>query len=83
MGDATLRVFAEGKAAFVFAETSAPTDFVYDQYSGHRCVTVEPGCTCADHAQALRDRDRLTAENARLQEIIDRHVKCPCVRGGL
>jgi hypothetical protein len=34
-------------------------------------------------ALAVQRIAELEAENARLQEIIDRHVKCPCVRGGL
>ena len=37
-------------------------------YAGHICCTTEPGCTCADHAVALRERDQLRADLKRVTE---------------
>lgn len=42
-----------------------------DQYRGHICVTRDPGCTCGDHAEALRERDRLRVELAAERERAD------------
>lgn len=43
---------------------------IIDPYAGHICVTREPGCTCADHADALRERDRLRLRTAHLEAAI-------------
>ena len=44
------------------------TPRVVDEYSGHICATIEPGCTCHDHADAFRERDRLRTEVQTLGE---------------
>ena len=41
---------------------------IVDEYSGHICATIEPGCTCHDHADAFRERDRLRTEVQTLRE---------------
>ena len=44
------------------------TGGAYSSYLGHVCRTVEPDCTCADHAEALRERDQFRADLVRVTE---------------